>query len=89
MRTPFFNHLTFKGVSPFITEQVIEARSPTFSESVVEWKGFILGGTERQNLFYIRTKPFFFARATFEDFFGSLEEKLNVEAVDKAGDTNL
>lgn len=31
----------------------MEARSPTFNDKIVEWKGFILGGTVRQNHFYI------------------------------------
>lgn len=53
---PFFSHLTLNGVSPLITEQVIEARSPTFSERIVEWNGFILGGTERQNYFFRSTQ---------------------------------
>lgn len=36
-----------------MTEQVIEARSPTFNDSVVEWNGLIFGGTERQHIIFI------------------------------------
>lgn len=65
---PFFSHLTLNGVSPLITEQVIEARSPTFRDRMVEWKGFILGGTERQNYFFRSTQ---WCSNEFEDDFSA------------------
>lgn len=42
---PFLRHVTGSGRSPFITEHVNDARSPTFNCSMDDGKGFSFGGT--------------------------------------------